>query len=56
MNIKKQKEKTFRSFYHDHEFEANVDREGEDFILTGSKFWITNGPDCDVVRQNTTHQ
>merc|ERR1712192_32612 len=24
-------------------------RDGDDFLLTGSKFWITNGPDCDVV-------
>ena len=55
MNIKKQKEKTFKSFYHDHEIEAYVDRDGGDFILSGSKFWITNGPDCDVVRQNASH-
>ena len=51
MNVKKQKEKTLTSFYH-HEIEANLDRDGEDFILTGSKFWITNGPDCDVVRHS----
>lgn len=23
-------------------------REGDDFVLNGTKFWITNGPDADV--------
>ena len=26
-----------------------AERQGKDFVLTGSKFWITNGPDADVV-------
>ncbi|XP_023334112.1 isovaleryl-CoA dehydrogenase, mitochondrial [Eurytemora carolleeae] len=25
-----------------------ADREGDDFVLNGTKFWITNGPDADV--------
>lgn len=24
-------------------------KDGEDYILNGHKFWITNGPDADVV-------
>jgi isovaleryl-CoA dehydrogenase len=26
-----------------------ADRRGDHFVLNGSKFWITNGPDADVV-------
>jgi isovaleryl-CoA dehydrogenase len=26
-----------------------AERQGKTFVLTGSKFWITNGPDADVV-------
>ena len=24
-------------------------RDGDDYILNGNKFWITNGPDADIV-------
>jgi isovaleryl-CoA dehydrogenase len=27
----------------------SAERRGRDFVLNGSKFWITNGPDADVV-------
>ncbi len=26
-----------------------ADRDGDDFVLTGTKYWITNGPDADVL-------
>jgi isovaleryl-CoA dehydrogenase len=26
-----------------------ADRKGDRYVLNGSKFWITNGPDCDVL-------
>ena len=26
-----------------------ADRDGDDFVLNGNKFWITNGPDADVL-------
>jgi isovaleryl-CoA dehydrogenase len=28
-------------------------RDGDDFVLNGTKFWITNGPDADVIVVNT---
>jgi isovaleryl-CoA dehydrogenase len=28
---------------------TRAERRGKDFVLSGSKFWITNGPDADVV-------
>jgi isovaleryl-CoA dehydrogenase len=28
---------------------TRADRRGDRYLLTGSKFWITNGPDADVV-------
>ena len=35
-------------------------KDGDDYILNGSKFWITNGPDADtlvvgVIVRRTTH-
>ena len=24
-------------------------RDGDEYVLNGSKFWITNGPNCDVL-------
>lgn len=29
--------------------QLRADRDGDDFILNGNKFWITNGPDADVL-------
>ena len=30
-------------------------REGDDYVLNGTKFWITNGPDADVLVVSTVH-